>query len=199
MTNFWINPKDTDLGCINTISGRRINLLNPDPKSIDIEDIAHSLAMQCRWTGHVNQFYSVAQHSVLSVEYWVFDCVGKDQRTNCLELLLHDAQEAYLHDISSPLKKLLPEYQRIEQNFKNAIAERFGLEQGPQVEEIISKVDRIMAEMEHKELREKSKLHRGKQTDLGRLIHSAGLPPISSWKHSFTERRFLHLFKTYKK
>lgn len=80
-----------------TYSGRMIEPLNPDPSQIELEDIAHSLANQCRFTGHVKEFYSVAQHSVL-VSY---ECAPED----ALWGLLHDASEAYLADIARPVKK----------------------------------------------------------------------------------------------
>ena len=104
---------------IDTWSGRKINLLDPDPDSINIDDIANSLSMQCRFTGHTSHFYSVAEHSVL-----VSELVDPEY---ALEGLLHDAAEAYLSDIASPLKQLLPEYYYIEDKFAKAIAEKFNI------------------------------------------------------------------------
>jgi len=82
---------------ITTFTGKSFYLLDPRPKDICIEDIAHALSNLCRFTGHCKSFYSVAQHSVL-VSYDVphpFQIDG----------LLHDATEAYTNDVSSPLKR----------------------------------------------------------------------------------------------
>lgn len=105
--------------CITTVSGKFFDILKPEEYEFDIEEIATALSNLCRYTGHVNRFYSVAEHSVL-----VSRIVPNNLR---LAALLHDASEAYLGDVSSPLKKLLPEYKAIERNVQAAIAKRFGL------------------------------------------------------------------------
>ncbi|CAB3795624.1 metal-dependent phosphohydrolase [Pararobbsia alpina] len=102
-----------------TASGKYFDFANPALDSIDIEDIATALSRICRFTGHTTQFYSVAQHSV-HVSYAVPPEYG-------LQGLLHDAAEAYLGDVSSPLKQLLPEYKVIEERVERVICKRFGL------------------------------------------------------------------------
>ncbi|WP_313770512.1 HD family hydrolase [Limnobaculum zhutongyuii] len=102
-----------------TVSGRQVDYLNPTADSIDISDIAQALAHTCRYSGHVRSFYSVAQHSVI-VSHIVPESFA-------LEGLLHDAAEAYCCDIPSPLKRLLPDYKRIENRFDWVIREKFGL------------------------------------------------------------------------
>lgn len=106
--------------CITTISGRFFDILRPEEYDFDIEEIATALSNLCRYTGHVNNFYSVAEHSVL-VSRLLPDNLA-------LTGLLHDASEAYLGDVSSPLKKLLPEYKRIEERVEQAIAKHFGIQ-----------------------------------------------------------------------
>ncbi len=104
---------------ITTLSGKFFDILKPEDYEYDISEIATALSNLCRYTGHVNRFYSVAEHSVL-VSRIVPERLA-------LAGLLHDASEAYLGDLSSPLKKLVPEYKRIEVRVQEAIAKHFGL------------------------------------------------------------------------
>lgn len=106
--------------CITTRSGQWFDILRPEDYTFDIEEIAHALSNLCRYTGHTNQFYSVAEHSVL-VSRMVSD-------GNALAGLLHDAGEAYLGDVSRPLKALLPEYKKIEDRVERSIANHFNLD-----------------------------------------------------------------------
>jgi hypothetical protein len=85
-----------------TSSGRKARIFKPDPADVHLGDIAKSLAKQCRFTGHCRGFWSVARHSVLVAD--ILREQGKDPVTQ-LYGLLHDAAEAYLGDISSPLKR----------------------------------------------------------------------------------------------
>lgn len=108
---------------IETYTGKRLVILDPQPEQIDIEDIAHSLSMQCRYTGHVRKFYSVAEHS-----YWVSELAERSKPYDAhfaLWGLLHDATEAYLADIASPVKQHLSNYKEIENRLAEVIAERF--------------------------------------------------------------------------
>ncbi len=103
-----------------TISGQYFPYESPETYDFNIEEIAHSLARLCRFTGHVNTdgIYSVAQHSVL-VSFIVPDELK-------VAALLHDAAEAYMGDVNSPLKQLLPEYKKIEKKVEKAIFNHFG-------------------------------------------------------------------------
>ncbi|HET8885571.1 MAG TPA: hypothetical protein VFM70_04370 [Salinimicrobium sp.] len=104
--------------CIRTSSGIYINVFEPTEEMICIEDIAHSLAHQCRFGGHLPEFYSVAQHSVL--------CSLMVPEKLKLQALLHDASEAYLLDMPKPIKERLPDYKKIEDNLMQVIAKKFG-------------------------------------------------------------------------
>lgn len=106
-------------GWMQTFTGRQFFLMNPQPADIDIIDIAHALSMQCRYNGHTRRFYSVAEHSVLTSLH-----VAPE---NALWGLLHDATEAYVGDMVSPLKVHMQAYRDVEDRVMSAIAARFGL------------------------------------------------------------------------
>ncbi|BCB25924.1 hypothetical protein SKTS_08100 [Sulfurimicrobium lacus] len=105
---------------VSTYLGNRFYPLEPRIDDIEIEDIAHGLAYQCRFNGQTNAFYSVAQHSLI-----VASQVPDDLQ---LAALLHDAAEAYLGDMVKPLKLLLPAFSAIEDSVTRIIGERFGLD-----------------------------------------------------------------------
>jgi 5'-deoxynucleotidase YfbR-like HD superfamily hydrolase len=104
---------------IQTYSGLVVDLLNPDPFLLSVNDIAHALSNLCRFGGHTKTFYSVANHSVLvSMNVSAADAfVG----------LMHDAAEAYCQDLVYPLKALLPAYRDIEDSLWEALAFRYRL------------------------------------------------------------------------
>jgi hypothetical protein len=108
-----------DVDWIQTWTGRVFRPLDPAPASIDIHDIAHSLALQCRFNGHCRAFYSVAEHSVR-----VSHAVPTE---HALWGLLHDATEAYLSDLPRPIKSQLPGYRAAEDRLMAALAAHFGL------------------------------------------------------------------------
>lgn len=109
---------------IQTYHGGSISLENPNPDDIQIEDIAHALSLICRFTGHVKQHYSVAEHCVLQATY----AMNKTRDKNlALWGLLHDAPEAYLGDVSTPLKSMLPHYKVLEDNMMDVIGRKYGL------------------------------------------------------------------------
>jgi 5'-deoxynucleotidase YfbR-like HD superfamily hydrolase len=129
---------------IQTHTGRRFNATKPIPESIDIEDIAHALSMQCRFSGHTNVFYSVAQHSVL-VSY-ICDSLDK------LNGLLHDASEAYLVDIPKPIKRSgkFDNYLEFERVMEKAIAKRFNIVES--MPSSVKRADNILLATEARDL-----------------------------------------------
>jgi hypothetical protein len=111
---------DTRGPWINTVSGRRFHPLDPRPDEIDAEDIGWSLSMVCRFNGGLRQFFSVAQHCVMVANH-----VPPE---HAFAGLLHDASEAYLGDVVTPLKAILDgRYKSLENSVGKAIFERFGL------------------------------------------------------------------------
>lgn len=129
-----------DHNWIQTYTGRKFWPANPRVKDICIEDIAHALSLCNRFAGHTCEPYSVAQHSVLMSNY-------------CEEpvwALLHDASEAYLHDITRPLKIDLPDYKAIEDRVQECIAKRFKLTLP--IPECVHEWDRIMLAAEKRDL-----------------------------------------------
>jgi hypothetical protein len=102
-----------------TSKGVYFDFEHPEKHPFDIEEIAHALSLQCRYTGHCRWHYSIAQHSVL-VSYQVPHYMA-------LTGLMHDASEAYLGDVSTHLKSLLPDYKVIERRTEGALAASFNL------------------------------------------------------------------------
>jgi 5'-deoxynucleotidase YfbR-like HD superfamily hydrolase len=103
---------------IQTASGLKFPLLEIDRNAILIEDIAHALSMLCRFNAQCLKFYSVAEHSV-HVSHEIAPELA-------LVGLMHDAAEAYIGDVPSPLKKHLTQFQVIEERLIAAIAKRYG-------------------------------------------------------------------------
>jgi hypothetical protein len=120
-----------------TYTGKQFWPLDPRIDEIDIRDIAHALAYTCRYNGHCNTFYSIAEHSVVMS--------GFASPENRLAALLHDAAEAYICDVPRPLKKHLAGYGLIEATLEGLIAEKFDLP-WPWPEEIKILDERILAD-----------------------------------------------------
>ncbi|MBP3888922.1 MAG: phosphohydrolase [Cellulosilyticum sp.] len=105
-----------------TYVGIWINPLEPKEEMIDIRDIAHALSLVCRGNGHVKFFYSVAQHSISCCMEAKARGYSKEVQLACL---LHDGSEAYLSDMTRPVKRKMPEYREIEDKLQNLIWEKY--------------------------------------------------------------------------
>ena len=111
------------------LSGRRLDLLDPSPLDIEIEDIAHGLAFQARWNGQtIGDFaYSVAEHSLLVEELFTLINPALDVKWR-LAALLHDAPEFVIGDMISPVKAAVgPGYAELDDRLTRAVHLRFGL------------------------------------------------------------------------
>ncbi|HFY9979920.1 TPA: HD family hydrolase [Serratia marcescens] len=137
-----INLQSAKYPYIRTHSGHHFYYQAISQDAIEIDDIAQALSNICRFAGHLDDFYSVAQHSVL-----VSRLVPPEL---ALEALLHDASEAYCQDIPAPLKALLPDYRDIESSVDNAIRSLFGLplEHSP----VVKRADLVMLATERRDL-----------------------------------------------
>ncbi len=138
------------------LSGRRLNLLDPSPLDVEIEDIAHGLARVARWNGQTDGPlpFNVAQHSVI-VENLCTKIRPELPNKWRLAALLHDGPEFVIGDMISPFKSALgPEYKRIEYGLQCAIHIRFGLPADlPEiVEKLIKRADRASAYYEATQL-----------------------------------------------
>lgn len=132
-----------------TSTGRKFYPLDPRPEDFDPRDIAHALALENRYCGHLPKPYSVAQHSMMAREI-VRDYFVAPSDVQ-LAALLHDAAEAYIKDIPRPLKRALGEsYRKIEHSVEAAIAQRFGLKLP--MSPLVKRADNICLAVERRDL-----------------------------------------------
>ena len=107
---------------IMTCSHKMFDPLNPEVELIDIHDIAHSLSMLCRANGHFRSFYSVGMHSVNCCREAIARGYSVKVQLACL---LHDGSEAYLSDVTRPVKEEIPRYREIEDPLQDVIWQKF--------------------------------------------------------------------------
>ncbi len=106
------------MSAIKTISGVMFDPLEPKEEQIKIEDIAHALSHLCRANGHFKDFYSVAQHCIHCAQEAQARGLSIRVQLGCL---LHDGSEAYLSDVTRPVKQVMPAYLEIEEPLQEAI------------------------------------------------------------------------------
>ncbi len=167
-----------------TYTGRRVHPLSPDPSEINIVDIARSLSNLCRFLGHTKKFYSVAQHSVLVSELL--------PREDALWGLLHDAPEAYLCDMPSPIKHdpRMNIYQIAEARLMLAVCQKFGLR--PEIPRLVMLADKFVLATEFRDVTTVD--------DLAWITEECGIAPwpgnhITPWGPAAAEATFLARFE----
>jgi hypothetical protein len=110
-------------------SGSGFDILNPDPDLVNLNDIALGLSRQSRFAGQGDIYYSVAEHAILALAIsrgylGILQPLPKEEQ---IAVFMHDAHEAYIRDLPSPLKQHFPEYNKIGERLDQCIAERFSI------------------------------------------------------------------------
>lgn len=110
------------MGAITTFTGHHVDPLNPDAGEINLRDICHALSLLCRGGGHAKTFYSVAQHVMACADEAAARGFGTRVELGCL---LHDASEAYMVDLPTPIKYAMPVYRQAEDDLLDLIFTKF--------------------------------------------------------------------------
>lgn len=131
-----------DGAVILTADGTYFDYTDPDPAHFTLNAIAQGLSNTCRFSGQCNRFYSVAEHSV-----HVSRLVPPEFAVHAL---LHDAAEAFMSDLPTPLKHMLPDYKEIERDVETVLFRKFGLSETMPDE--VKCADRVMLEVERRKL-----------------------------------------------
>jgi hypothetical protein len=147
---------------IETFTGQRFQPLSRKPQPIVIEDIARALSNQCRFFGHVKEFYSVAQHSVFCAA-WV-SCHGGTPMEQAWALL-HDGSEAYIGDLVTPLKASAygRAYLKAEKRIQRQVCRTFGLP--TKMPAIVKKADAVLLATEVRALKFNNPIHWDRLTE----------------------------------
>ena len=150
---------------ISTYTQRKVCPIRVGVEDICIEDIAHSLALQCRWMGHCADFYSVAEHCVRVAAYVSLTYINRgksleETREAALVGLLHDATEAYVSDIPTPIKNhtfledggTLRTFREVEAMIMDSICEKYQIDLTPEIEEVVKLADDALLATEARDL-----------------------------------------------
>jgi len=169
------------------LSGRRLDLLDPTPVDIEIEDIAHGLAFVARWNGQTRGDwpYSVAEHSLLVERIFALQQPDAPVKWR-LAALLHDAPEYVIGDMISPVKAAVgPAYGELDDRLQAAIHIRFGLpaQVPPRVKKQIKAADKVSAWLEATQIAgfttaEADRFFGKTDSELARNLHIRLRPPI---------------------
>jgi 5'-deoxynucleotidase YfbR-like HD superfamily hydrolase len=169
---------------ITTYTKRRFSPHNPVAEDIDIRDIAHALSLICRANGHFTRFFSVARHCInCCLEGRARGETGKVLPA----LLLHDACEAYISDVTRPVKLGLPDYVKAEKRMQSAIWKKFEITPTDSIMKIVGEIDDMMLKLEFEEF--------AGETVRIKTCPPAIRPDFGVKAFGEDEREFLALFK----
>lgn len=115
--------------------GKSLRRFYLDDPTFNIEEMAWGMSMQCRFSGHIKRFYSVAEHSLLVSR------LAKHLGADPFEGLMHDAHEGYITDIASPVKRGLPDYKALENRVELALRKHYGI--NPDMDPLVKHADRL--------------------------------------------------------
>jgi uncharacterized protein len=174
---------------IETYTGRAFWPLKPAKEAISVIDIAHALSNQCRYSGHVRFFYSVAQHCCL-LAMWLSEHGGTP--LECLQILMHDAAEAYLVDIPRPVKQYMPQYRIWDHAINDVVRDWMGWKDLP-IMPIQDELDSRIIVDERAALMDQARLN-----DWGHKMAPVGVS-ITPWSPEEAEKQFLLLYAAYSK
>lgn len=132
-----------------TFSGHYFSFEDLESNVIALDDIVHGLSNVCRFAGQCPKFYSVAEHSVECANI-VRNLLGAKDPKVWLQALLHDATEAYMGDMASPLKRIMPEYRDLEGRLHRSLMRYFGLP--CTLDPAVKQADLLMLAIEKREL-----------------------------------------------
>lgn len=181
----------------NTFSGKVARPLEPEKTDYDIEDIAHSLSMQCRWNGHTREFYSVAQHSVYASRYIRVkgESIPTKEKPYKFAALMHDASEYVLCDVPRPIKGHLGGYKLLEAKTELAIQNHFNIMVAPHILDAVKLIDNELLVRERTLLVNKApNIIWGFETFDDSYIREI-LTEIPSWNPALAKELFLKAFE----
>jgi hypothetical protein len=174
---------------IETYTGRAFWPLDPTMDALSIIDIAHALSNQCRYSGHVAWFYPVAQHCCLLATYVV---KHGGSALDALQILMHDAPEAYLVDVPRPVKQYMPEYRVWDHAINDVIRDWMGWKYLPMLP-IQDELDSRIIVDERAQLMDKAR-----RNDWGHNLEPLGIE-IVPWSPIEAEEAFLMQYAAYSK
>ena len=169
---------------VTTFSGRQFFITHATSSDIYIEDIAHGLSNICRYVGQCKTFYSVAEHSVRMAEI----LIKRGMSSRALLALLHDSPEAYVNDLNTTVKKLLPVYVKVEADLLNTILDTYHVRRDDTLmdREIVKDLDTMIRTPEVLSL---FSAHEG--WNLKPFSYSY----IRPWSSKKAEKKFLKMFR----